>query len=99
MPTIDDVKAAVQAASDAAKQQVIDAINTAVTAETAEVVAQIKALPPAAEITQADVDAIVASVNGIPTAVNTRAADAINSISAGDGLPEATSGSTGTGTT
>ncbi len=95
MPNIDEVKAAIQTASDNAQQQIVDAVQAAVQAETAEVIAQIQA-KPAAEITQADLDAMVASVSGIPTAVNTRLAASIGSISANDGLPEATSGSTGT---
>lgn len=76
MPSIDEVKVAVaQAASD-----VVTAITDAVTKETAEVVAQIKAIPVGQPITQADLDSIVASVKGIGTA----AAGAIDSISVND---------------
>lgn len=77
MPSIQDVKDAV----NAAVLQVQTAITTAVTAETAVVVAQIKAIPPGTSITQADIDSIVASVQGIGPA----AATAIDSIATNDG--------------
>lgn len=77
MPSVQDVKDAVAKAS----QDVITAVNSAVTKETAEVVAQIQAIQPGTTITQADLDAIVASVQGIGTAAST----AIDTISANDG--------------
>lgn len=76
VPSIDDVKAAVAAAAT----QVTDTIQAAVTKETAEVVAQIQAIPVGQPITQADLDAIVASVNGIGTAASV----AVDSISVND---------------
>ncbi len=81
MPSIDDVKAAVQAAADGVKTAVIDAV----TKETTEVTAQIQALKDiiasGGTISQADLDALVASVQGIAPA----ATSAIDAISTSDG--------------
>jgi len=81
MPTIQEVKDAVAAAS----AQVTTAVTDAVTKETAEVVAQIQALKDqiaaGGTISQADLDALVASIQGIAPAATT----AIDSISTGDG--------------
>ncbi len=76
MPSIQDVKDAVAAAA----QQVKDAVITAVQTETAQVVAQIQAIPVGTVISQADLDSIVASVTGIGPA----ATAAIDSISDND---------------
>lgn len=77
MPSIDDVKAAVQAAADSVKTAVTDSVAK----ETAEIVAQIQALKGQSSVSQADLDALVASVQGIAPA----ATSAIDSISASDG--------------
>ena len=77
MPSFDEVKAAV----DAAAQKVKDDITAAVQKETAEVVAQIQAIPVGATFTQEQADALVASVRGISTA----ATGAIDTISQNDG--------------
>jgi len=81
MPSIDDVKAAVQAAADGVKTAVTDAV----TKETTEITAQIQALKDqiaaGGTISQADLDALVASVNGIAPA----ATSAIDAISTSDG--------------
>ncbi len=88
MPSVDDVKAAVQAAVDAVKQQIIDAVNAAVKAETAQVLAQIQAMPQAGSMTQGDLDSIVKSITDLPGNVNSTLASSVDSISAGDGLPD-----------
>ncbi len=77
MPSFDEVKAAV----DAAAAKTSADIKAAVQKETAEVVAQIQAIPVGAVFTQEQADALVASVSGIATAAT---AD-IDTISANDG--------------
>jgi hypothetical protein len=69
MPTIQEVKDAVAAAS----AKVVSDIKTAITAETTEIAGQIAVLKDIISqgkpIAQADLDALLASVNGIPAAV------------------------------
>ncbi len=82
MPSYDEVKAAV----DAAAQKAADDIKAAVQKETAEVVAQIQAIPVGAVFTQEQADALVASVAGIGTGA---VAD-VDTISQNDGGAQAT---------
>lgn len=77
VPSIQEVKDAVKAAAD----KVVADINTAVQNETAQVVAQIQAIPVGTVITEQDKQDIVDSVTGIGTA----ATSAVDTISVNDG--------------
>ncbi len=77
MPSFDEVKAAVDAAAQKVKDDVVAAVQT----ETAEVVAQIQAIPVGATFTQEQADSLVASVSGISDAAKA----SINTISQNDG--------------
>ncbi len=77
MPNFDEVKAMV----DAAAQKATADIKAAVQTETAQVVAQIQAIPVGGVFTQEQADALVASVSGI----GTQAVADVDTISQNDG--------------
>ena len=79
MPSTDDIKAAV----DTAAAKVSADITTAVQAETAQIVAQIKAIQPGTTVTQEFLDGLVADVS----AVGTKATADVGGISDNDTLP------------